>query len=118
MKAWIRELIMIIAGAIVFIAAIYFACETYKTTHVQIPASEIAYTDTLAILTQQEDSLRAQYAQIISNIDTQNKIKLINQRKYYENEITRVKHLNADSTLRLFSTYTNRRNGHLSGGPD
>jgi len=118
MKAWIRELMKIIAIALIFIAAIYFGCDTYKQTHTPNQNAEIEYNDTIAILTLQEDSLRAKYAQIINNIDNQYKIQLTNQRKYYENEITRVKHLNADSTLSLFATYTSRRNGHISGSSD
>lgn len=108
MKAWIRELMIIIAIAMIFIAAIYFVCDTYKQTHAPDQKAEIEYNDTIAILTIQEDSLRAKYAQIINNIETQYKIQLNNQRKYYENEITRVEHLNADSSLRFFTTYTSR----------
>lgn len=80
--------------------------------------NDSVFVDSLAVLTARIDSMTAINAIQYQNLNYLRKVELQRQRDYYEKEIARVKHLSADSSLRLFTTYTDREWRHHGCGAD
>jgi len=76
--------------------------------------TELIKNDSLAILSDQVDSLRYQIINL-QNKEAEFTTKLIRQRLYYENKIAHIDFLPADSQLCIFSNYTDRLKGRYFG---
>lgn len=106
---------------IVIVIQVFILASLNWTNGHQTPISndnDKPHAQAVAILEARSDSIKQQAEFNQQAIEREYQTRISNQRNYYENKISRIRFLHADSSLWFFSAYTSGRRGHRGGSSD